>query len=355
MSPKIDSSRIGSATAAWSRDVRPNAAGADGGVTYSRRSFYYDREFSDSIVVARSTNGDDGSRLLTSYASDFSYEPRRRYPTRLLKKDEDNDRDEEERKANEFMRGRVLQSSQGIVVPKDYSGATRYGLESSPPQVAPPSPSSFSTRSSVIASSTRVDEDEEEEEFGRGLKIAGIDAKTIATVAAEIVVLGLKGYQHYQRFQPLRENRANGGSSDVDDGEQSGSGFDLDPYYLEAGPPRRHPQRLSPSRHSPARKFSRRRVDASEEAQEHTSDCADGATSSSLLPPLSAAQRVCYYLIGAVLFGIVASFVVAVWWARSQGDTSAGFTIGGYVIAVDALIVAIGGLVHIPGCRCWKA
>ncbi|KAI0161291.1 hypothetical protein GGR57DRAFT_352838 [Xylariaceae sp. FL1272] len=69
-------------------------------------------------------------------------------------------------------------------------------------------------------------------------------------------------------------------------------------------------------------------------------------------PPLS--KRTCYYLITALAAGLVSSLILALWWARSAGDISAGFTVGSYVVAVVALVIAAAGVFHAPGCRCWK-
>ncbi|KAI0198263.1 hypothetical protein F4808DRAFT_262980 [Astrocystis sublimbata] len=65
-------------------------------------------------------------------------------------------------------------------------------------------------------------------------------------------------------------------------------------------------------------------------------------------------KRACYYLLSGLVIGIVASFVLALWWARTQGDISAGFTLGSYIVALDALVVAAAGIFHVPSCRCWK-
>ncbi|KAI0552287.1 hypothetical protein F4679DRAFT_535164 [Xylaria curta] len=72
---------------------------------------------------------------------------------------------------------------------------------------------------------------------------------------------------------------------------------------------------------------------------------------SPVLPPRN--KRPCYYLLGGLSTGIVSSFALALWWARSQGDLSAGFTLGSYVVGVDALVVAAAGVFHAPSCRCW--
>ncbi|KAI1269373.1 hypothetical protein F5Y18DRAFT_422327 [Xylariaceae sp. FL1019] len=69
-------------------------------------------------------------------------------------------------------------------------------------------------------------------------------------------------------------------------------------------------------------------------------------------PPPS--KRPCYYLITTLAAGLISSLVLALWWARSAGDISAGFTVGSYVVAVVALIIAAAGVFHAPRCRCWR-
>ncbi|KAI1185595.1 hypothetical protein F5B17DRAFT_407327 [Nemania serpens] len=63
----------------------------------------------------------------------------------------------------------------------------------------------------------------------------------------------------------------------------------------------------------------------------------------------------CSYLFAAAVIGIILSFALAIWWWRSQNDLSGGFTLGSYIIAVDALVVAVAGKFHAPNCRCRKA
>ncbi|KAI1347217.1 hypothetical protein F5Y01DRAFT_295774 [Xylaria sp. FL0043] len=312
MSPKVDRSKA-SAVSAWSRDVRPNTAG----VTYSRRSYYYDREFSDSIV--RPTDPDlPSSESLVRQRN--AIQSRRggagrpvKFPffsaSRLSGQVEDP-----------FTRGRVLQSASG-------AGDEENGIE-------------LQARVPVAAA------DEE-----TGLNIAGLDVQAIArgiVFAADVFVRVAEAYQRVR-----------------DDDQASESDVDTDPCHLEDGPPRRsrRASRALPER-DPRGRFTSPQlalataaaaIDASDETQGRSRSTHTTATRALPAPPLSAAKRVCYYLIATAVFGIAASFAIAVWWAVSQGDASAGFTIGGYIIAVDALLVAIVGVVHRPGCRCWKA
>ncbi|KAI2642024.1 hypothetical protein GGS21DRAFT_486882 [Xylaria nigripes] len=65
-------------------------------------------------------------------------------------------------------------------------------------------------------------------------------------------------------------------------------------------------------------------------------------------------RRICYYLIATVVVGVAASLGIALWWGLSRGDVSAGFTMGSYVVALVALVVAVFGAVHWPRCRCWS-
>ncbi|KAI0455734.1 hypothetical protein F5B21DRAFT_180060 [Xylaria acuta] len=89
-----------------------------------------------------------------------------------------------------------------------------------------------------------------------------------------------------------------------------------------------------------------------------------GATSSMVQPDSTIAantspvtlpqnKRPCYYLLGGLSIGLVTSLALALWWARSRGDLSAGFTLGSYVVGVDALVVAAAAVFHAPSCRCW--
>ncbi len=157
-----------------------------------------------------------------------------------------------------------------------------------------------------------------------------------------------------EAYQRLRDGQ------EIDGGVRDGGSFgvDLDPSHLEAG--------ASPSRTPPRGKIARRaRVGAavigtSEGTRGHAGSCSGSSSGNASTrqtrqqPPLAAARRVCYYLVATTVLGIAASFGVAVWWAQTRRDASAGFTMGGYVIAVDALVVAVVGMLHRPGCRCWK-
>ncbi|KAI1295103.1 hypothetical protein F5Y03DRAFT_410666 [Xylaria venustula] len=185
--------------------------------------------------------------------------------------------------------------------------------------------------------------------------ISGVDVQAIArgiVFAADVFVRMAEVYQR------LRDDEAseNEGGEDGDDDDDLG--LELDPYHLEAGPPRRC---RSVPRASPKRKSRGNKLTATVAAAIGTPDETQGRTGSDYaiamrtLSPLSAAKRVCYYLIATAILGIAASFGIAMWWALSQGDASTGFTMAGYVIAVDALVAAIVGVVHGPGCRCWKA
>ncbi|KAI8955914.1 hypothetical protein F4801DRAFT_181975 [Xylaria longipes] len=360
MSPKADSETKVLTRTAWSRDVRPNTSG----VTYSRRSYYYDREFSDSIV--RPTDSFEsfpsGCSIATRYqerGSGFNEEyenisvapsklfqnarrtPKRRYddiPARPLESSG-------WRFEDPFQRGRVLQTASA----DDRADDGVYALQ----DCAPPKPA----QEPAAAAATDAEP---------GLTFAGLDLQTIAqgvVVAADILVRITEAYQR------IRDGDGHDGSSEDEGADDEFFGLNLDPYHLEAGPPRRlrSLSKIPPRRTTPAPKTTTRRplvAIASTTGVASTTDRTRGDASGqssnatatrSILPPLPAGKRVCYYLIATVVFGVLASFGLALWWTQSQGDASAGFTIGGYVIAVDALIVAIVGVVHRPGCRCWKA
>ncbi|KAI1272634.1 hypothetical protein F5Y07DRAFT_379375 [Xylaria sp. FL0933] len=314
MSPKVDSSKV-SAVSAWSRDARPNASG----VTYSRRSYYYDREFSDTIVRPASPDyllGSDGLAS-NSDATHSVVRSGRQVESRVSSAGASR---LSRRVEDPFTRGRVLQSASG-------GGDEESGIE-------------LQSRVPVAAADSES-----------GLNIAGLDVQVIArgiVFAADVFVRVAEAYQRVR-----------------DDDQASESDVDTDPCHLEAGPPRRsrRASRALPKRDSRGRFTSSRHalasaateIGASDETQGRSRSTHTSATRTLPAPPLSAAKRVCYYLIATAVFGIAASFAIAVWWAVSQGDASAGFTIGGYIIAVDALLVAIVGVVHRPGCRCWKA
>ncbi|KAI0799510.1 hypothetical protein GGR55DRAFT_476866 [Xylaria sp. FL0064] len=313
MSPKVDSSKV-STVSAWSRDVRPNTSG----VTYSRRSYYYDREFSDSIVRPTDSDLTSSSDGFT-WKSDATHSVVRRIEVKASSASTSRLSPLSRRVEDPFTRGRVLQSASG--------GDDENGIE-------------LQARVPVAAADSES-----------GLNIAGLDVQTIArgiVFAADVFVHMAEAYQRIR-----------------DDDEASESDVDTDPCHLEAGPPRRSRRasralpkrdprgRFTSSRHTLATAVAA--VGASDGTQGCTSNTQTTATRALPAPPLSAVKRVCYYLIATAVFGIAASFGMAVWWALSQRDASAGFTIGGYIIAVDALLVAIVGVVHRPGCRCWKA
>ncbi|RWA07529.1 hypothetical protein EKO27_g7568 [Xylaria grammica] len=309
MSPKVDSRASKPTRSAWSRDVRPNTLG----VTYSRRSYFYDREFSDSIV--RPTDNDPN-------ATQFNRLLRVRMRASPAFGPVDPLRDSWILST----RGRVLQSAGG----DDDDGGV-YELHSCAPAHTP----------TVVAQAVSEPR----------AAIPNLDVQAIAQGVVFAADLFVRMSEMYQR---IRDRERNGEWSENEGADELFS-LDLDPYHLEAGPPRRSrpnprvpPQR---ARHIlPARKVT------PVQAQEHTAgSSATSMQTRSLLTPLPAGKRICYYLIATVIFGIAASFGIAVWWTQSLGDASAGFTIGGYVIAVDALIIAIVGAVHRPGCRCWKA
>ncbi|TGJ87101.1 hypothetical protein E0Z10_g1639 [Xylaria hypoxylon] len=340
MSPKVDSRASEPAQSAWSRDVRPNASG----VTYSRRSYFYDREFSDSIVRP-TDNGTQWSRPHENGWHESTNERRLR-STQLRSADERfggiQVRGSAGRFVDPFTRGRVLQSAG-----KDGHDDV-YELQGYTPVVV------------QAAAATPADSEPR-------TATARLDVQTIAqgiVFAADIFV---RMTETYQRIRDIERN----GEGSEDEGVDELLGLDVDPYHLEAGPPRRpRPGSRAPPRRA-RRTFSARKTTSrrtliatastamtvtSEGAQGHTSGSSNATSTRtrSLLPLLPASKRVCYYLIATVIFGIAASFGVAVWWAQSQGDASAGFTIGGYIISVDALVVAIVGVVHRPECRCWK-
>ncbi|KAI0194696.1 hypothetical protein EV127DRAFT_508962 [Xylaria flabelliformis] len=370
MSPKADSETNVLTRTAWSRDVRPNT-----GVTYSRRSYYYDREFSDSIVrpTDRSEGSLSGRSTATRYREqglglneeyDHTFSPpvgarngsflraginsKRQYEDTITRPRESSGWFEDA-----FQRGRVLQSASTDDDDDDDDEGV-YALQ----DCSPPKPAQALSGIHSQVPTVAVPPESEP-----GLAVAGLDLQTIAqgiVVAADVLVRITEAYQRIRDS----DGYGGGGSSNDDAADDEFFGLNLDPYHLEAGPPRqlRSLSRIPPLRTLSARKTVAQRAQvATSSATRTTSPREDtscqstnATTTKSILPPLPAGKRVCYYLIATVIFGVLASFGLALWWAQSQADVSAGFTIGGYVIAVDALVVAVVGVVHRPGCRCWK-
>ncbi|KAI0539339.1 hypothetical protein GGR58DRAFT_464694 [Xylaria digitata] len=345
MSPKVDSRASEPARSAWSRDVRPNTSG----VTYSRRSYFYEREFSDSIVRPTDNNSLDATLFSLPHES-VGYRS---------KKESHSERKSAQRSANgrfiprkefvdPFTRGRVLQSAGDDDDDDDQSSSCSgsYELQGRVP---------IGLRAQARVTATPADSEPRS-------AIAGLDVQALAQGIVFAAGVLVRITETYRRIRDIEENNREG----ENEGADGFLGLDLDPYHLEAGPPRRS-RPTSPRQSLPARKTTPRRAlhantstvlaVTSEGTQGHTGDVgiATPTQTKALLPPPPASKRVCYYLIAAVIFGIAASFGIAVWWAQSQRDVSAGFTIGGYIIAVDALVVAIFSGVHMPGCRCWKA
>ncbi|KAI1128217.1 hypothetical protein F5Y10DRAFT_241118 [Nemania abortiva] len=326
MSPKVDSKASVAARSAWSRDVRPNASG----VTYVRRSYYYDREFSDSIIPP--TN--DFEQFPPEGWTVTRRSGVRRMQSRGRSAAELRVVESDKHVVDPFTRGRVLQSAGN-----DDEYESVFELESYNPVKSAQTPSSHASAAAAAASAPADSE--------HGTTIAGLDVQAIAqgiVVAADILVRITEAYQR------LRDSEGNG-----EGGDDEFLGLDLDPYHLEAGPPRR---KLPARKTTPGRSLigSTASVTSMDEAQGHASSQNNNATTAQegqLLPPLPAIRKICYYLIATVIFGVVASLGIALWWAQVQGDVSDGFTIGGYIIAVDALAVAVVSLVHRPRCRCW--
>ncbi|KAI0438893.1 hypothetical protein F4803DRAFT_533357 [Xylaria telfairii] len=349
MSPKTDSETKVFNRTAWSRDIRPNASG----VTYSRRSYFYDREFSDSIVrptdnFESSPSGYSTATRYQEHSSGFNERhenistPRSVAQSKLFQTAGRRSKRQYEdiptrpressdwRSEDPFQRGRVLQSASA----GDHDNNGVHELQNCTPPLSAQAPSRVQSQVPIAAVPA-----EPEPRW----TIFSLDKRTLA----KGFVVGMDTAVYINEM--FRDSGEHEGSSE-DDG--------ADPYHLEAGPPRRlRPSKVPPRRTLAARKTTTQsglRVTSIMDETQGNSDsqnCNATTTRSLLLP---AGKRVCYYLIATVVFGVLASFGLALWWAQSQGDVSAGFTIGGYVIAVDALIVAVVSVVHKPGCRCWK-
>ncbi|KAH8157831.1 hypothetical protein CIB48_g10417 [Xylaria polymorpha] len=339
MSPKTNSETNVLTRSVWSRDIRPNASG----VTYSRRSYYYDREFSDSIVRPTDSFESSLSRSSTATAQSKFFQTAGRHskrqhediPTRPCASSD-------WRSEDPFQRGRVLQCASA----GNHDDDGVHELQNCIPPMPAQALSGVQSQAPIAAVPT-----EPEPRW----TIFGLDKRTLA----QGFVVGMDIAIYINDI--FRDSDGHEGSSE-DDGADEFFGLNLDPYHLEAGPPRR----LRPLSKVPPRRTlaARKTTTQSGLVASRVMDGAQGnsggqsrntTATRSLLPPLPASKRVCYYLIATVVFGVLASFGLALWWAQSQGDVSAGFTIGGYVIAVDALVVAVVSVVHKQGCRCWKA
>ncbi|KAI3327682.1 hypothetical protein HD806DRAFT_483628 [Xylariaceae sp. AK1471] len=343
MSPKVDSYE---SVPAWSRDVRRNTSG----VTYSRRSYYYDREFSDSIYRP----SDDLERIPAA-PENFTLNRRK---------------------------GRQLQSASGAPLSEDYladilargrtfqSGGDRSN-DPSPeyelPAYAPARPAQTDSitqprpqpQVSAAANSETELDIADVISFARGIGIP--------TNMLDNFMMVYRGISDWEE---------NGYENDDRGGRFAGLGLSLDPYHLEAGPPhqlrplcRAAPRPTLPIQRTIAQRvlFAASSTAAAASAismmnwfQGQTISTSSRATETQTqtqtrsMSSIPHNKKVCYYLIATVALGVMASFGLALWFASTRGDVSAGFTLGGYVIAVDALVAAVVGIIHSPRCQCWK-
>jgi hypothetical protein len=331
MSPNSKADRAG-----WSRDVRSNN-GTASGVTYSRRSYYYDREFSDSIYRPTDDDHVDGSfkshdslvrrgraRPLFEQAGVVGAPEKKKYG------DDDPDLPTP---------GCVYESATPVlpaVCAEEGNEGNAYELpERAPAQLRSPAADSSLSQP------------------GPSLTFAGID---LTDIAQDIFERNLPE-RLINMYMGVRNSH--GVAAETAFSNFLGVTVDdvaVDPYHLEAGP---RPQLRA--------------------LYQNQSASSENSTLTTLLGVLATGlatwnmrhkpetetetvsgtgsgtqERVCYYLIGLVALGVVVSFALALWWARTQGDVSAAFTLGGYVIAVDALIAGFVGMCHMPRCRCWK-
>lgn len=86
-----------------------------------------------------------------------------------------------------------------------------------------------------------------------------------------------------------------------------------------------------------------------------TSDMHAAIVTNRLPAVLQGNKSTCRYLLGGLIIGVMTSFALAIWWWQSQNDLLGGFTLGSYIVGVDALSVAVVGVFHVPSCCCWKA
>ncbi|KAI8625494.1 hypothetical protein F5Y19DRAFT_266986 [Xylariaceae sp. FL1651] len=317
--PKVDSKASLATRSAWSRDAKPNTSS----VTYSRRSYHYDREFSDSIVT--SSEGFQDFPL---------YRPAELTIPRSRARDYDL-----------FTRGRVFQSaSHG----DDGDDRTCHAELPSRP-IEELAGSQLQTQMQTTTS-----DPEPRPSF------AGLD---IQHIAQGIIVVTDFLVRMSEIYELARERQADLDAGDNEDEDEDYLDPSPDPYHLEAGRPRRlrmlpRTPRRSPQIATPTRSRTGTTPNIGGnppiETQGRRSSASSTTTIKTQPPPLPPSKRTCYYLIAGVGVGVAASFALALWWARSQGDVSAGFTLGSYVVAVIALITAAMGMFHAPSCRCWK-
>ena len=73
----------------------------------------------------------------------------------------------------------------------------------------------------------------------------------------------------------------------------------------------------------------------------------------SLLTFIRSIQICTMLIIGSVMLGIL-SLILAIWWSISHDDLSGGFTLGGYVVSVSAVLIGAMGIFHRRKCYCWS-
>ncbi|KAI0101798.1 hypothetical protein GGR51DRAFT_528529 [Nemania sp. FL0031] len=154
MSPKVDSSKASVVTrSAWSRDVRPNTAG----VTYVRRSYYYDREFSDSIIPP-TTTGDFERFAPEGFTTVRPRSGRQSQGARRGGGAERHVLESDERWVDPFTRGRVLQSASGGGGDGDEYESV-FELQDCGPNRPAQAPSSAQSQASIDTDTTLADSD----------------------------------------------------------------------------------------------------------------------------------------------------------------------------------------------------
>jgi hypothetical protein len=73
----------------------------------------------------------------------------------------------------------------------------------------------------------------------------------------------------------------------------------------------------------------------------------------SLLTFIRSVQICIILIIGSVTLGIL-SLILAIWWSISHDDLSGGFTLGGYIVSVSAVLIGAIGIFHRRKCHCWS-
>ncbi|KAI1258677.1 hypothetical protein F5Y18DRAFT_434040 [Xylariaceae sp. FL1019] len=180
---------------------------------------------------------------------------------------------------------------------------------------------------------------------------SGSSTQTFIQTAEKTLDFLLWAHEKYHKYKPLIDSATE--LMRLDDGEQG------DPNSLETGQSGTQDCDQPPHGILGADMIPMSRLDSSGSAVEppRMRQIRNNAASTTMKAQrlrLAPSKRVCYYLIATIVLGLTSSFALALWWSHSVGDVSAGFTVGSYVVAIIALLLAAAGVFHAPRCRCWE-